>query len=765
MSDLDEGRDVRAAFGTLLADEPASPWSASDDVARGRALQRRRRTRAGAGIGLVAAAVLVFGVFGPLRPQPTVVVPPAYQPPAVQGVDAAWLAALDRSFTAFNGPVVDWSRSTVAPTAGGGFSLDLTLVGATVTAGGEDFTIEYPEPPGPPVARAFVTWKPAGGEGPVLASCAAPTCVRSDRGISPGFAEQGGRWDGDGAQLAGTFVVDRTYDDGAALEIASSPHPDAVPAVGAVMNYGGIQYVLDRVGRPSDGSPLPSEDVYGMTALLADLGWTVQNVTVQRVPQGAPTVVSWSAYQTGGDPGGPTGFLTVRAWDESSWKPGADGVLQGSALSGCTGASCAEGSTVPGCIPGGCGAWTQRGVVTTREIDGVPANARILARYDEQAKLAFEIIVDPLQCITCNADPLPPFLRYDETATLADGLQAALSGGPTPQPTPSTSPPVQKDAVTQALEALGHRVISSDQRGGEVGGTTTVYSVDVDLNADNPVNASLTVTRVPAGVEVGSERVALSGVAMNSCDERTCTPVTSVTYPCPSSSCFQDWWAITTPAYTGLDQGTLLVFRSNGSQAVELVVGVPSCATCGTGPTGKAFLSLEDAQQVLNAIGLGDGSATPASAASCTAEQVKLVPAVDTTGGATGERSVAIEVYARNPQISCVLDGVPTVGLQSGASEGSALVYTEGLYQQGPQRSTAVAVDAEHAAVFVVAKARCDTGPVELVDQLTVQLPGDRTVTGASLPPELRLVLCGGAAADTSTVWVSAFTPRAGGVG
>ena len=48
MSELDEGRDVREALGGLLVGEPAGAWSAADDVARGRALQRRRRTRAGA---------------------------------------------------------------------------------------------------------------------------------------------------------------------------------------------------------------------------------------------------------------------------------------------------------------------------------------------------------------------------------------------------------------------------------------------------------------------------------------------------------------------------------------------------------------------------------------------------------------------------------------------------------------------------------------------------------------------------------------------
>lgn len=583
MSDLDEGRDVREALGGLLVGEPAGAWSAADDVARGRALQRRRRTRAGAGIGLVAAAVMVLGVFGPFRPKPAVVVPPAYQPPAVQGVDAAWLAALDRSFTAFNGPVVDWSRSTVTPTAGGGFTLDLTLVGATVTTGGEDFTIEYADPPGPPVARAFVTWRPAGGFGPVLASCTAPACSRADRGISPGFAEEGGRWDADGAQAAGTFVVDRTYDDGAMLELASAPHPDAVPGGwDASIDYGGIRYVLDRVGRPSDAAPSPT-------------------------------------------------------------------------------------------------------------------------------------------------------------------------------PTPSSG-----DPVAALLESYGFRVTDSGVLPAQGGGVSTVYNVDVDRAADNPRTAILSLTTYPAaGVPIGATSIDVPFTVLAGCTSTTCTPIEPINVPCPSDACFQYWTATTTASYDGVLEGTRALFRSDGGDGMEAVAGPVRCDTCQQQPVPEPFLTLEQTQQVLEAY---QAPSAPAGTP-CTAEMVKLVPAVDTTGGATGERSVAIEVYARNPQISCVLDGVPTVALQSGPDEGAVLVYTEGLYQQGPQRGTAVTVDAEHAAVFVVAKSRCDVAPVDVVDQAVVQLPGDASSIGVDLPPGFGLELCGGAAADTSTVWVSAFTLREGGVG
>lgn len=754
MSDSDEGRDVRAAFGTLLADEPASPWSASDDVTRGRALQRRRRTRAGAGIGLVAAVVMVFGVFGPWRPKPVVVVPPAYQPPAVQGVDADWLAALDRSFTAFNGPVVDWSRSTVTPTAGGGFLLDLTLVGATVVTGGEDFTIEYAEPPGPPVARTFVSWKPAGGEGPVLASCAAPECVRSESSVSPGFTNEGARWDADGAQVAGTFVVDQTYTDGAMLELASSP-VDGSGDGWATLNFGGITYVLDRVGRPGESSPIEGDDA--VAQVLESLGWTVDGVTVQRVPVGQPTETTWGASQPGMYDTTNTGRITVRTWDERSWEAAVNPT---SVIAGCTSdALCTPVRSSPAdCDSSDC--WLTSHATTRAAYVDQPEGSFVSYLYNEGLKLAVEVVVEPLVCITCSASPLPPFLTEQETAQVLDAVQEQVEA--TPSPTPSETP-TSADAVTRVLEGFGFRVTSSVTRAGVYGGTSRTYSVDVDLTADNPVSAILTLTSYPAsGVPIGATRVDIDRTVLSACTDTTCTPVTPVTYPCPTSSCIQDWWATTSAAYSGLSQGTLAVFRSNGADGVEAVVGLKDCPTCGQSTFGPPFLTLEQTQQVLNAFGF------PVDAAPgepCTNDQVKLVPAVGSSSGATGERSVTIEVYARNPSVSCQVDGDPVAKLLVGSVPASGLTYGVGLFTGIPQRGTAVLVDSEHAAVFVVSKYRCDAGAIGVADGIDVRLPGSSRSTVVELPTGLALELCGGAATDAgNTVWVSQFTPREGGV-
>lgn len=63
----DDARDLRAALGGLLVDEPPGRTPLADDVARGRALRRRRRVRAGTGAALVAVLALVVGTGGVLR--------------------------------------------------------------------------------------------------------------------------------------------------------------------------------------------------------------------------------------------------------------------------------------------------------------------------------------------------------------------------------------------------------------------------------------------------------------------------------------------------------------------------------------------------------------------------------------------------------------------------------------------------------------------------------------------------------------------------
>jgi hypothetical protein len=113
----DEGRDLRAALGGLLTDEPTDPWSVQDDVRRGQALRSRRRTRALGAVGAVAALALVAAIVGPLRPggrQETA----AAGPPVAQGLDkAAVSSALEQA---------GWRVADVADVRSGGDGPEVT---------------------------------------------------------------------------------------------------------------------------------------------------------------------------------------------------------------------------------------------------------------------------------------------------------------------------------------------------------------------------------------------------------------------------------------------------------------------------------------------------------------------------------------------------------------------------------------------------------------------------------------------------------------
>lgn len=585
MSDLDEGRDVRAAFGTLLVGEPTSPWSAADDVARGRALQRRRRTRAGAGIGLAAAAVMVFGVFGPWRPKPAAVAPPASS------------------------------------------SVELE------------------------------------------------------------------------------------------------------------------QQVTD---------------------VLADLGWDTDGVARVSNEPGSPEVRAWTVHRTEGNTD-LTSKLVLRTWDERSWEAAVNPT---SVIAGCTSdALCTPVSSSPAdCASADC--WLTSHATTRAAYVDQPEGSFVSYLYNEGLKLAVEVVVEPLVCITCSARPLPPFLTEQETTQVLDVVQGALEGTPSPSPSP-TKPSSSDDAVTRLLQGYGFRANGETVPDGIGGGTSRVYQVDVDLTADNPRTALLTLTAYPAaGVPIGAPGIEIEGTVLAGCTSTTCTPIEPITVPCASDSCFQYWTATTTSAYPGLVTGTRAMFRSAGGDGAEAVVGPASCAACTADePAPTAFLTLEQTQEVLDAF-IRSVASTAGETTACTNSEVKIVPAVGSSGGATGEQSVAIEVYARNPSISCTVDGFPSATLMVGSDPAASLTYTQGVYGfPDVARGVAVIVDESHAAVFVVAKDRCDAGIAGRSDGVAVALPGSSEPVVVELPSTLAPELCAGSAADAGhRVWVSYFTPRAGGV-
>ena len=295
-----------------------------------------------------------------------------------------------------------------------------------------------------------------------------------------------------------------------------------------------------------------------------------------------------------------------------------------------------------------------------------------------------------------------------------------------------------------------------------------MFDVDVDPTADNPVGARSRSRCSPhAGVPLGAERVAVDG----SVDERVhrrppARRSRPSPFPCLDHYCFQDWWAITTtPAYTGSTQGTLVVFRADGTNAVEAVVGVKNCPTCGqTAGSGSAFLSLEQAQEVLTAFGLPRGgnvpgpSATPAVTRPCAPEDVKVIPGTGVPDEVTGGRGTWIEVHARNPQVDCVVTGVFSVSLVDATGASLAFRYRTGVYQLRDFGDGPVEVSqAVGPARFALSKYRCDESPAVPAAMAYVTLDGWTGPVGVELPAASAGVeQCpGGPDAAGNTVYIS----------
>ncbi len=774
----DDASDVRAALGPLLSDAPASGWTVQDDVARGRAYQRQRRTRWGAGMGIVAAAALVVGLVGPLRPSAPAM-PVLGEVPTVEGVPQAWFDSIGPALIDSNVlGVPDWDRSSVSGSAAAGFRADLVLVPVSVTTSGEQRTVELVPGDGL-TGRLTLEWFPGRTEpGPALQLCTKDVCPNQGATSFIGGPVDQAATAGKGAPFPeGTIIVDRQYPQGL-LEMVNYASAPPSPAGDWTVMLGGLigSQFLSELGDPVLGPPAPPpgpEYLEAQRAIvepyLATRGYRITDALIRTsLSIDGRVGVDYTVTPTDGD-GSLTASLFVTAYPTTIV---ADPYPSGSYLAYCTQDVCTDVAvTERDCAdPATCP--TTFAATTTSKDYVIGSGLQIaLLRYDDGTWM--EVVSSALECLlACDPTTVEPdaFLTRDQTVGLASALgRPEFTTTPTPLPTASgtptpspTDPTARYDAVVALLESYGFRVTDSGELPTQGGGVSTVYNVDVDRTADNPRTAILSVTSYPAaGVPVGATSIDVPFTVLAGCTGSTCTPVEPINVPCPSTACFQFWTATTTSAYEGVGAGSRAMLRSDGGDGVEAVAGPVQCDTCASPPSPAPFLTIEQTQQVLQAYRAPSAPAgTP-----CTAGMVKLVPATDPTGGATGERSVAIEVYARNPQISCVLDGLPAVDLQSAAGGARRLNYTEGLYQRGPQRGTAVTVDADRAAVFVVAKSRCGTSPVEVVDQVNVQLPGDRTVTGVALPAGFGLELCGGAGADASTVWVSAFSVREGGVG
>ena len=444
----DDARDIRAALGTLLADEPASPWTVQDDVARGRAYQRQRRTRWGAGIGVVAAAALVLGVVGPLRPSAPEI-PVVGEVPTVEGVPQAWFenispSLIDQSVLA----VVDWDASSVRGSASTGFRADLALVPVSITASGGERTVEL-EPGDGRTGRLTLEWFPGRTEpGPALQRCTKDVCPNQGATSFIGGPVDQAATAGKGAPFPeGTVIVDRQYPQGL-LEMVNYASAPPSPAGDWTVMAGGLigSQFLSQLGNPLLGPPAPPpgpEYLEAQRAIvepyLAKRGYRITDALMPVGMSADGRVrVEYTVTPADGD-GSLTASLFVTAYPSTIV---ADPYPSGTYLSYCTKDVCTDiavterDCTDPATCP------TTFAATTTSKDYVIGSGLQIaLLRYDDGTSM--EVASAPLECLlACDPITVEPdaFLTRDQTIGLASAL-GRPEFATTPAPQPSTSGP------------------------------------------------------------------------------------------------------------------------------------------------------------------------------------------------------------------------------------------------------------------------------------------------------------------------------------
>jgi hypothetical protein len=444
----DDASDVRAALGTLLSDEPASGWTVQDDVARGRAYQRQRRARWGAGIGIVAAAALVFGLVGPLRPSAPEM-PVLGEVPTVEGVPQAWFdniapALIDHSVLG----VPDWDRSSVSGSAAAGFRADLVLVPVSVTMSGEQRTVELVPGDGL-TGRLTLEWFPGRTEpGPALQRCTKDVCPeKGPTSVVGGPIDQGATAGADAPFPEGTIILDRQYPQGL-LELVNYPTGPLSTAGDWGLLNGGVtaSMLLTDLGNPVVGppGPAPGEDyVAAQRAIVAQyldpLGFRVTDVFLNRdVSKDGRVRIEYTVTPADGD-GSLTGNLIVSSFAGVDEGPG--GYPQGSYLGYCGAGGCDQISmALLDCAVGAvCPDQIYTRATAQNPVLGNNTGIGML-RYLSGA--AVEAAVPPLECLEA-CDPVTsedaPFLDQSQTLGLLAALGEPEAATPAPQPTTSRS--------------------------------------------------------------------------------------------------------------------------------------------------------------------------------------------------------------------------------------------------------------------------------------------------------------------------------------
>ena len=278
----DDERALRAALGTLLADEPPPVSTVADDVARGRAYRSRRRARAGGGIALLAVVALVVGLVGPLRaldrstPAPLGSASPSPSMTGSQTAVADYLASL--------GWQVSGTSVTIVPENG---AVDAAAYAVHSTATPPRTALLTVQAYGTPPASDFVEPESSGSRfgtalqrcgsacsqvSSMAASCIAGSAVCLTSEVSSTVSSATADF------AAGTLIVDRVWSDGTQLEAvatppscsssrSASPTPCAsatdAGASGSFLSTFAVGRVLDLTGKPALlAQPTPNQTTF-----------------------------------------------------------------------------------------------------------------------------------------------------------------------------------------------------------------------------------------------------------------------------------------------------------------------------------------------------------------------------------------------------------------------------------------------------------------------------------------------------------------------